>query len=140
VFIAFAAGGRLAEGPLPDVALAVKRHVDAGAPGPLQVVDAATSAPVDLWLAGTEADVERLYRTAADAARVVQAPQETLRLARERCDRFLSAALGDATGFEEATRALFAGDAERFAAESAAWPADLCEHARRLADAAFTPS
>ena len=33
--------------------------------------------------------------------------------------------------------ALFAGDAERFQAWTGAWPADVRDHARRLAAAAF---
>ncbi|MCB1407853.1 MAG: DUF2239 family protein, partial [Rhodobacteraceae bacterium] len=40
---------------------------------------------------------------------------------------------GDLEGFEEATRALFAGDLEGFAARMAGWPADLRQHALRLA-------
>jgi len=32
---------------------------------------------------------------------------------------------------------LFAGDAARFEASTAAWPADVRDHARRLAAAAF---
>ena len=41
--------------------------------------------------------------------------------------------------YEEVARALFAGDAERFEAWTAAWPADVRDHARRLAAAAFEP-
>ena len=39
--------------------------------------------------------------------------------------------------YEEVARALFAGDAARFEAWTAAWPADIRDHARRLAATAF---
>ena len=52
---------------------------------------------------------------------------------RAAADRFLMAVLGDAPGYEEAARALYAGDMERFSALSAAWPPDLARHAHRLA-------
>jgi hypothetical protein len=40
---------------------------------------------------------------------------------------------GDMPGFEDATRALFAADQAKFAACIAAWPADVRDHAMRLA-------
>ena len=40
--------------------------------------------------------------------------------------------VGNQPGFEEATRALFAGDAEDFEAESEVWPPDLRDYSRRL--------
>ena len=45
----------------------------------------------------------------------------------------MSAMAADRSGFDEAARALFAGDAMRFDAEIAAWPDDLREHATMLA-------
>ena len=48
--------------------------------------------------------------------------------------------VGNQPGFEEATRALFAGDAEDFEAESEVWPPDLRDYSRRLdADALLDP-
>jgi hypothetical protein len=46
---------------------------------------------------------------------------------------------GNLPGFEEANRALFAGDSDRFDQEVAAWPADVREHATDLARASFRP-
>ncbi|CPL70128.1 Uncharacterized protein conserved in bacteria [Bordetella pertussis] len=43
-------------------------------------------------------------------------------------------------GFEEAVRALYAGDAERLAAHMAGWPADVRAYALRLAGAADLPA
>jgi hypothetical protein len=73
--------------------------------------------------------VEEARRGSAEADRV--------RRARESAYRFMSAMAGDEPGFEEATRALFAGDAARFEATTDGWPADVRAHARRLAAAAF---
>ncbi|MNL64984.1 hypothetical protein D3C87_1892620 [compost metagenome] len=46
---------------------------------------------------------------------------------------------GDRPGFEDMSRALFAGDAEVFAERIADWPADIAEHLRGLAAEAFEP-
>jgi hypothetical protein len=45
----------------------------------------------------------------------------------------MAAMAGDLPGYEEASRALYAGDRIRFEAETAAWPGDLRDHARSLA-------
>ncbi len=57
--------------------------------------------------------------------------------AQEAAYRFMSAMAGDAPGFEEAARALFAADAVRFATLTQPWPADVRDFARELARAAF---
>ena len=49
----------------------------------------------------------------------------------------MTAMAGDRPGYEEASRALFAGDGERFAALVQRWPKDIREHALRLARDAF---
>ncbi|OZI20232.1 hypothetical protein CAL26_22095 [Bordetella genomosp. 9] len=52
---------------------------------------------------------------------------------REAAYRFMSAMAGDMAGFEEATRALFAGDAPAMTRCMASWPDDVRAHALRLA-------
>ena len=47
---------------------------------------------------------------------------------------------GNHPGFEEATRALFAGQGDRFDQETASWPPDVRDHARRLAAPALRKS
>ena len=49
----------------------------------------------------------------------------------------MSAMAGNEAGFEDATRALFAGDVARFEERTAAWPEDVREHASLLAADAF---
>jgi hypothetical protein len=61
-----------------------------------------------------------------------------LRARQEAAYRFISAIAGDWRNYEEATRALFAGDAVRFVDLTASWPADVRDHARFLASTAFS--
>lgn len=85
------------------------------------------------WLNAQPGGASVALRKLVDAARRSHAEGDSRRAAQERAYRFLSAMGGDRPGFEEATRALFAGDALRFDAEVAGWPEDLREHATMLA-------
>lgn len=62
---------------------------------------------------------------------------DTMREARDAAYRFMHELMGDAAGFEEASRTLFAGDGERFAAQVADWPGDVRAHVLELAAPAF---
>ena len=53
--------------------------------------------------------------------------------ARDAAYRAMTVLAGDRVGYEEAVRALYAGDAERFADLVGAWPADVRDYVRRLA-------
>ena len=83
------------------------------------------------WLATQPGGASVTLRRLVDAARRI-APDPAKR-ARERAYRFLAAIAGNAAGYEEATRALFAGDRARFEALVAAWPDDIRDHALALA-------
>ena len=48
--------------------------------------------------------------------------------------RFMHAIAGDLPGFEEATRALYARDRNRFAGLIESWPPDIREHVQKLAE------
>ena len=89
------------------------------------------------WLAAQPGGASVALRKLVDAARRENAAGDPRRAAQERAYRFMSAMAGDRPGFEEATRALFAGDATRFDAEIAGWPDDLREHATMLAGDAW---
>ena len=52
--------------------------------------------------------------------------------------RFMSAMAGDLPGFEEAARALFAGNRDSFERQIAAWPADLRDYTLKLASGALS--
>jgi len=89
------------------------------------------------WLSGQPGGASVALRKLVEAARHEQAGADNIRRARDSAYRFISAMAGNQPGFEEATRALFAGDATGFADHSDAWPQDLREHARRLAAPGF---
>lgn len=85
------------------------------------------------WLNAQPGGASVELRKLVDAARRAHAEGDQRRAGQERAYRFLSAMGGDRAGFEEATRALFAGDSLKFDAEVAAWPDDVREHATMLA-------
>ncbi len=70
-------------------------------------------------------------------ARRLSEGADRIRHAQVVCYRFIMGIAGHEPGFEEATRALFTHQAERFTALTADWPADVRDHARSLAVAAF---
>ena len=51
----------------------------------------------------------------------------------------MSVMAGNKPHYEDAIRALFAGDPVRFEELIAGWPADVRDHASRLAEGAFPP-
>jgi hypothetical protein len=67
-----------------------------------------------------------------DQARRATATSDRVRLARESAYRFMVAMAGDRPGFEEAARALFAGNRTRFHRSIARWPADIKAHSKAL--------
>ncbi|AOZ09937.1 DUF2239 family protein [Cupriavidus malaysiensis] len=85
------------------------------------------------WLASQPGGASVALRKLVDEARRAHGEHDRLRRAQERAYHFMSALAGDLPGFEEAARALFAHDAARFAAQIAGWPADVRDHAARLA-------
>jgi hypothetical protein len=89
------------------------------------------------WLNGQPGGASVALRKLVEEARRVHAGRDRVRQSQEAAYRFMSAMAGNLPGFEEATRALFAGRRDRFEALVASWPADIGEHARRLAAAAL---
>jgi hypothetical protein len=92
------------------------------------------------WLAAQPGGASVTLRRLVDEARRAGASSVRQRDAREVAYRFMSAISGNLPGFEEATRALFAGDAARFASLLAAWPEAIRAYAARLATDAFAPA
>lgn len=83
------------------------------------------------WLAAQPGGSSVALRKLVEAARGAGEGRD--RAARDAAYRFMSAMAGDLPGFEEATRALFAGEAERLKGLVARWPADVRDHALNLA-------
>jgi hypothetical protein len=85
------------------------------------------------WLATQPGGASVALRKLVEAARRANGDKDRQRRAQERAYHFMLALAGDLPGYEEATRALFANDAQRFGDLIAGWPADLREHASQLA-------
>lgn len=89
------------------------------------------------WLGEQSGGASAALRRLVEEARRANAGNDRVRKARESAYRFLSTMGGNLPGFEEANRALFAGDAAKFDHEVQDWPSDVREHARKLARASF---
>lgn len=85
------------------------------------------------WLNAQPGGASVALRRLVDEARRASAPAQGQRLAQERAYRVMSALAGDRPGYEEALRALFAGDRARLEAQITTWPADIREYTLRLA-------
>jgi hypothetical protein len=89
------------------------------------------------WLSAQRGGASVTLRKLVEHARRSSVRADEVRRAQDAAFRFAQAMVGDEPGFEEATRALFAGDSGRFTDEAKRWPADLRDHALRLAAPVF---
>lgn len=87
------------------------------------------------WLSEQPGGASVALRKLVEEAR--KSGQDRRRAAKDAANRFMSVVAGDLPNFEEATRALYAGDQAKFEAEVGSWPADVKNHARTLAEEAF---
>jgi hypothetical protein len=89
------------------------------------------------WLAQQSGGASVALRRLVEEARRANKDKDRVRHARETAYRFIAAMAENKPHYEEVARALFSGDAPRFEAWTAAWPAGIRDHARRLAAPAF---
>jgi hypothetical protein len=89
------------------------------------------------WLASQPGGASVALRKLVEEARKTNQGRDRRRQAQEAAYRFISAMAGNERGFEEAARALFAGNRRRFAELAGHWPIDIGNHAKKLAEAAF---
>lgn len=89
------------------------------------------------WLSTQPGGASVALRKLVEEARRKGEGKERMRRAQEAAYRFLTTMAGNEPGYEEALRALFARDADRFTMYASAWPADVSAHARKLATRAF---
>jgi hypothetical protein len=89
------------------------------------------------WLNSQPGGASVALRKLVDEARRANESVDRVRRSREATYAVMSAVAGDLPGFEEATRALFAGDSERFRTFMAEWPQDVSRYAARLSAASF---
>jgi len=91
------------------------------------------------WLASQPGGASAALRRLVDEARRHDAGPDARRRTQEAAYRVMTALAGDRPGYEEATRALFANDLDRFNQLTAAWPPDVGAYIREL-NATVTPS
>ncbi|MFM0640138.1 DUF2239 family protein [Paraburkholderia metrosideri] len=89
------------------------------------------------WLNGQSGGASVALRKLVEAARLAGEDKGRKRVAQEAVYRFMTALAGNLPDYEDATRALYADDRERFEDIVAAWPEDVRNHTLCLAEGAF---
>lgn len=84
------------------------------------------------WLGQQPGGASVALRKLVEAARKANPEQAEAKRRQEVTYKFMSTMAGDLPGFEEASRALFAGNMEAFTQQLAAWPADIRAHTLKL--------
>jgi hypothetical protein len=92
------------------------------------------------WLATQPGGASVALRKLVDEARKSHAAQDASRVANDRTYHFMSTMAGNLVGFEEAIRALFANDTRRCQELMQDWPADVRDHAMKLARSGAEPA
>jgi hypothetical protein len=90
------------------------------------------------WLASQPGSASVTLRKLVDEARKRNEGKDRIRRAQEITYRFMNAMAGDFPGFEEALRALYAADRERFTTLTESWSGDVRDFTRELASEAFS--
>lgn len=84
------------------------------------------------WLGRQRGGASATLRRLVEEARKRKSPGDEDRKARETTYRFISDMAANLPGYEEVSRALFAGDHEALGQEMRDWPPDIQEYVRRL--------
>lgn len=85
------------------------------------------------WLNNQPGGASVALRKLVEDAKRKSVYKDQLRAAQNATYKFMSTMAGNLTGFEEATRALFAQDGIQFEKHIESWPADIQKHLRKLA-------
>jgi len=89
------------------------------------------------WLEHQPSGASAAIRRLVDEARKRDPGEYQIRMAVEAAGRFLSAMAGNLPGYDEATRALYGRNRERFEELIREWPGDIAAHALRLVSGAL---
>ena len=89
------------------------------------------------WLAQQSGGASVALRKLVEEARRTGEDKDRVRRAQEATYRFMSVIAGNKPNYEDAIRALFAGDPTGFEKLIDEWPADVRDHTSRLAEGAF---
>jgi uncharacterized protein len=92
------------------------------------------------WLASQTGGASVALRKLVEVARLSSEVKDRARKAREVGYKFMSTMAGHEAGFEEASRALFAGNQSAFDLQIAPWPEDVQRHLKKLLADAFEGS
>lgn len=85
------------------------------------------------WLATQKGGASVTLRKLVEEARRSGGQEQQTRLGQDAAYKFMAALAGDLPEFEDAIRALFAGDRPNFDIHIAGWPADIRTYASKLA-------
>lgn len=89
------------------------------------------------WLNGQPGGASATLRRLVEQARRDDGGAQRARNATETVERCMRTMAGDLAGYEEASRAFYRHDRERFTVLSAAWPPDVRRYLQRLATTAW---
>ena len=89
------------------------------------------------WLARQPGGASVTLRKLVEAARRGNEATDVLTHGRDALYRFMAALAGNAPGYDEVSRALFAGQKARFLSLIESWPSDVQAHLRHLSSRAF---
>ena len=89
------------------------------------------------WLGAQPGGASVTLRRLVEDARKLTTDSDRRRIAQEATYRFMHALAGNLPDYEDATRALFAGDYAHFEDALSHWPEDVRDHASLLATDAF---
>ncbi|HEX7933722.1 MAG TPA: DUF2239 family protein [Paraburkholderia sp.] len=89
------------------------------------------------WLNARPGGASVALRKLVETARAAGEHHDRQRAAQEAVYRFMTALAGNLPDYEDATRALYAGDQPRFEEKIARWPEDVRAYTLRLAGNAF---
>lgn len=89
------------------------------------------------WLEKQPSGASAALRRLVDEARNHDIEKQKASLARDAASRFMSAMAGNLPDYEEALRAMYAGNKEDFEARIQGWPADIRSHVERMTRYAF---
>jgi hypothetical protein len=89
------------------------------------------------WLNSQPGGASVALRKLVEFAKRENAGKDQIRQARDASYKFMFIMAGDMPNYEEALRALYAGNKESFDIQIDKWPADIKAHAKKLSTAAF---
>ncbi|MBX9720343.1 MAG: DUF2239 family protein [Candidatus Obscuribacterales bacterium] len=89
------------------------------------------------WLNAQPGGASVAIRKLVETARRENSSKDRIRVAQEDAYRFMSSIAANLPNFEEATRALFARDKERFAMLTSVWPDGIRDHSMKLSTNVF---